>query len=73
MQAYVQGNARAAIVAFRRAVQAKPGYAAAWRALGIAHEKLGEWGKAKTSFQRYLQLAPNASDAPQIRERLGNL
>lgn len=73
MQAYVQGNTRAAIVAFRRAVQAQPRYAAAWRALGISHEKLGEWGKAKSAFQRYLELAPSASDASQIRERLANL
>ena len=45
----------------------------AWRALGFAHEKLGEWGQAKTAFQKYLALSPNASDAAQIKARIGNL
>ena len=48
-------------------------YAPAWRALGLAHEKLGEWGQAKTALQRYLQLAPDAPDAAQMRERLSTL
>ncbi len=73
MQSFVKGDSRTAVVSFRRAVQAQPGYATAWRALGLAHEKLGEWGQAKTALQRYLQLAPNAADAAQIRERLGSL
>ncbi len=73
MQAYVKGDARTAVSHFRKAVQANSGFAAAWRALGLAHEKLGEWGQAKTAFQKYLQLAPNASDAGQIRARIGNL
>ncbi len=73
MQSYVKGDAKTAVVQFRRALQANSGFATAWRALGFAHEKLGEWGQAKTAFQKYLQLAPNASDAAQIRERLGNL
>ena len=73
MQSFVKGDSRTAVVAFRRAVQAQAGYAAAWRALGLAHEKLGEWGQAKTALQRYLQLAPNAADAAQIRARLGGL
>ncbi|CAN5857461.1 hypothetical protein BH11MYX3_BH11MYX3_11590 [soil metagenome] len=73
MQSYVKGDAKTAVVQFRRALQANSGFATAWRALGFAHEKLGEWGQAKTAFQKYLQLAPNASDAAQIRERIGNL
>ena len=73
MQAFVKGDSRTAVVAFRRAVQAQPGYATAWRALGLAHEKLGEWGQAKTALQRYLQLAPNAADAAQVRQRIGAL
>ncbi len=73
MQSFVKGDSRTAVVSFRRAVQAQPGYATAWRALGLAHEKLGEWGQAKTALQRYLQLAPNAPDAAQIRQRIGGL
>ena len=73
MQAYVKGDAKTAVTHFRKAVQANSGFANAWRALGLAHEKMGEWGQAKTAFQKYLALAPNASDAAQIRARIGNL
>jgi serine/threonine-protein kinase len=73
MQAYVKGDSKTAITHFRKALQANSGFANAWRALGFAQEKVGEWGQAKTAFQKYLQLAPNASDAAQIRERIGRL
>jgi Flp pilus assembly protein TadD len=73
MQAYVKGDAKTAVVQFRRALGINSSFATAWRALGFAHEKLGEWGSAKTAFQKYLGLSPNASDAAQIRERIGNL
>lgn len=73
MQSYVKGDAKTAVTQFRRALQINSGFATAWRALGFAHEKLGEWGQAKMAFQKYLQLSPNASDAAQIRERIGNL
>ena len=67
------GDIKAAIVSFRKAVQANASYGAAWRALGLANEKLGEWGQAKTAFQKYLQVAPNAQDAAQIRDRIKGL
>ena len=73
MQAYVKGDAKTAVVHFRRALGVNSSFATAWRALGFAHEKLGEWGSAKTAFQKYLGLSPKASDAAQIRERIGNL
>ncbi len=73
MQAYVKGDAKTAVVSFRKALGVNSSFATAWRALGFAHEKLGEWGQAKMAFQKYLGLSPNASDAPQIRERMGNL
>jgi Tfp pilus assembly protein PilF len=73
MQAYVKGDAKSAVTSFRKATAANPSYGAAWRALGLAHEKLGEWGPAKTAFQKYLSVSPNAADAVQIRERIKNL
>jgi hypothetical protein len=73
MQAYVKGDAKSAVVSFRKATTANPSYRAAWRALGLAHEKLGEWGPAKTAFQKYLSVSPNAADAAQIRERIKTL
>ena len=73
MKAYVKGDHLEAVTRFRTAVRVDATYAPAWRALGLAHEKLGEWGQAKTALQRYLQLAPDAPDAAQMRERLGTL
>ncbi len=73
MQAFVKGDAKSAVTSFRKATAANPSYGAAWRALGLAHEKLGEWGPAKTAFQKYLSVSPNAADAAQIRERIKNL
>jgi len=73
MQAFVKGDAKSAVTSFRKATSANPNYSAAWRALGLAHEKLGEWGPAKTAFQKYLSVSPNAVDAAQIRERIKNL
>ncbi len=73
MQAFVKGDAKSAVTSFRKATAANPNYGAAWRALGLAHEKLGEWGPAKTAFQKYLSVSPNAADAAQIRERIKGL
>ena len=73
MKAYVKGDAQTAVSQYRKALQENARFATAWRALGFAHEKLGEWGQAKTAFQKYLALSPNASDAAQIKARIGNL
>ncbi|MGE0548062.1 MAG: protein kinase [Kofleriaceae bacterium] len=73
VQAFVRGDVRAAIANCRRAQQANPSYALPWRCLGMSYEKLGEAGMAKGSFERYLQLAPNASDSWQIREKIQRL
>jgi serine/threonine-protein kinase len=73
MQQYVRGDVKPSVATFRKALQADPNYGPAWRALGLANEKLGEWGQAKTAFQKYLQVAPNAADAGQIRDRIKNL
>ncbi len=73
MKAFVKGDARTAVSQYRKALQENARFATAWRALGFAHEKLGEWGQAKTAFQKYLALSPNASDAAQIKARIGNL
>jgi len=36
-------------------------------------EKLGEKDQARAAFKRYLQLAPGASDAEQIKNRMERL
>ena len=73
VQAFVKGQSRDALAVLLKARAAKPGYAPTWRVLGQVYEKLGEKAAAKTAFTRYLQLAPSASDAPQIHQRLDQL
>jgi serine/threonine-protein kinase len=70
INAYVVGDVKTAMVQFRRAIAASPGFAMAWRGLGMAHERLGDTRAATAAFQRYLQLAPNASDAATIRGKI---
>ena len=70
---YVAGDTGGAIARFRAALDRDPRYAPAHRGLGMAYERKGDRGSAARSYQRYLQLAPGASDAAQIRGRLENL
>jgi len=73
LNAMVRGDSKAALQLYRSAQRANPGYAPAWRQAGLLYEKLGDRGAAKAAFQRYLILAPNASDAASIRARIANL
>jgi serine/threonine-protein kinase len=73
VNAMVRGDTKAALASFQHAKAANPGYAPAWRGLGVVYEKMGDTKQAKTAFQRYLQLAPNADDAAQIRARMDKL
>ncbi len=73
INAYVVGDMRTAMGHFRRALAERPGFAMAWRGVGMVHERLGDNRAAAAAFQRYLQLAPNANDAAAIREKLGRL
>jgi Tfp pilus assembly protein PilF len=73
VQAMVRGDSKASIAALTKATRVRPGYAPAWRALGQVYKKTGEKGQAKAAFQRYLSIAPNAADAPQIRDQIKSL
>jgi serine/threonine-protein kinase len=72
-QAYVRGDTKTALDSFQHAKAASPGFAPAWRGLGMVYEKLGDSKAAKVAFQRYLALAPTASDASTIRQRMEGL
>ena len=69
----LQGMLPRAIDKYRDATLADPRYAPAWRGLGIANERMNRRPEARRAFERYLQIAPNAADAPRIRERLQGL
>jgi hypothetical protein len=73
LQKFVSGDSAGAISLFDQA-RAKDGkYAPAYRGLGMAYEKKGDAHRAARAFETYLQLAPNASDAASIRDRLEKL
>ncbi|MDP8256064.1 MAG: tetratricopeptide repeat protein [Candidatus Alcyoniella australis] len=67
------GNNSAALDRFNEALGNNPGHASAYRGLGICHQRMGSSGKAIYYYERYLQLAPGASDADQIRQRITEL
>jgi hypothetical protein len=73
LQQYARGDTTSALATFRNTLSTSPGYAPAWRGLGLVYEKLGDRGQARGAFRRYLQLAPTAGDADQVRDRLERL
>jgi len=44
---------------WQKAVELDPTYAAAWNNLGIAYEQQGQFTKARTAYEKALQLEPN--------------
>jgi tetratricopeptide (TPR) repeat protein len=62
-----QRNFTLAMRKFKAATELWPEGARGWRRLGDTLVILGERSKAKTAYQEYLRLAPDASDAGFIR------
>ncbi|MEJ2728113.1 MAG: M48 family metalloprotease [Deltaproteobacteria bacterium] len=52
---------------YHRAITLDPGYAAAYKAIGLIHYKKGHHALAKKFFESCLQLSPNAPDKAYIR------
>jgi Tfp pilus assembly protein PilF len=73
LQQYARGDSTGALATLRASASANPGYAPTWLGLGLIYEKLGNKAEAKLAFKRYLQLAPDAGDADQIRDRIERL
>jgi len=73
LQAWIHGDGKTGLALCKRVTQANPTFAPPWRVIGLIYEKSGDKGSARTAFERYLQLAPGAPDAPGIRERLDAL
>jgi tetratricopeptide (TPR) repeat protein len=72
LQAWVHGDSKAALAQYRRVLQSNPRYAAAWRGVGLVYERLGDKAAARVAYSKYLQLAPDASDATEVRARLAS-
>jgi outer membrane biosynthesis protein TonB len=73
LQQFARGDTTGALASLRTSLAANPNYAPTWRGLGLVFEKLGEKDQARAAFKRYLQLAPSAGDADNIRSRLERL
>ncbi len=59
-----------AITAFEKSVEVNPKYAKAWNQLGLAYLGLGEYGKARDSFKKFLELDSSSADAAEARDLL---
>jgi len=72
-KAFEKGDLVHALEQLKRAQQLDPKFAPTYRSLGLVYAKQGNKAEAKSALQRYLQLAPSAADAPQIRAKLDGL
>jgi tetratricopeptide (TPR) repeat protein len=61
---------RAAIEEFERAVRLAPQWADAYYNLGMVQARAGRLREAIANLKRYLELAPNAPDAAQVRDEI---
>jgi Tfp pilus assembly protein PilF len=68
-----KGDARAAANRFLEATKWNDGNADAWLHLAEAQEKNKELKAAHTAYKKYLQLAPDAKNASEVRKKLDKL
>jgi eukaryotic-like serine/threonine-protein kinase len=73
VQAWALGNTSGALAAYKQAQAANPRYAPTYRGLGNLYEKAGNKSAARSAYQRYLALAPGASDAEMIKKKLEDM
>jgi predicted Zn-dependent protease len=60
-------NAQQVLDEFSAAIKLNPNMAEPWRDAGVVLYELRDLNRAGQAFSRYLQLAPNAPEAPRIR------
>jgi hypothetical protein len=58
----------AALDEYRKALAIDPTFAVAHRGIGVTYASMRRPQKALTAYKRYLELAPNAVDAQQVRK-----
>ena len=63
-------DADGAMHEYEEAIRLRPDYPNAHYNLALTLEGLGQFARARQEFEAYLQLAPNAPDAEQIRKHL---
>ena len=65
-------NYRAAAKRFTEATRWNPGFADAYLRLAETQEKLEDKDSARTSYAKYVELAPDAKNADSIRKKLSH-
>ena len=70
---FKRGKFRAAAMRFREATKWNGGNSEAWLRLGEAAEKNKDADVEKEAYAKYLELAPDAKDAPEIRKKIAKL
>ena len=70
---FKKGDFRAAAMRFREATKWNDGNAEAWLRLGDAEERMKDAKAAHEAWSKYLQLAPEAKNAAEVRKKLGKL
>jgi tetratricopeptide (TPR) repeat protein len=68
-----KGDYKAAVARFREATRWNDGNAEAWLRLGEAEERNANLAAARDALQKYLELAPTAKNAPEVRKKLEKL
>ena len=63
---------KAATMRFREATRWNPGLAEAWLRLGECLERAKDRKGARQAFAKYLELEPQAKNAPEIKKRMGS-
>jgi tetratricopeptide (TPR) repeat protein len=70
---FKKNDFKAAAGRFREAIKWNDGNADAWLRLGDAEDKMKDTKAAQEAWQKYLQLAPGAKNAGEIRKKLEKL
>ena len=72
-QYFKRGRYRAAENRYRGATKWNEGNAEAWLKLAETEEKLKDSAAAREAYTKYLEVAPDSKNAPQIRKKLEKL
>jgi tetratricopeptide (TPR) repeat protein len=70
---FKKSDFRAAAGRFREATKWNESNADAWRRLGDAEEKMKDFKAARDAWKKYLELAPDAKNAVEVRKKLEKL
>ncbi len=70
---FKKGDYRAAAGRFTEATNWNAGNAEAWLRLGEARERMNDNKGAHEAYEKYLQLAPKAKSAEEVRKKLERL